>query len=113
MKHWQVGSILLLSLAVILGAGYLGLSRIRNERAGPEAAQLELATLDYEEAVANFNLVSEGATEAEIARFRAQVEQAAAEVAADLSRQTFNELEVASAAAGRARSTVRERGGPG
>jgi len=47
----------------------------------PQAAQLEQATIDYETALANFNLAVRGPTEADIAAARTQVAQAESSLA--------------------------------
>ena len=61
----------------------------------PQAAQLEQATIDYETALANFNLAVQGPTDADIAAARSQLAQAESSLAQLLESPT--EADIAAA----------------
>lgn len=61
----------------------------------PEARQLEEATLDYQAKLASYRLATQGASESDIARARAQVQQAQAEYERALNQQRIGQQEIA------------------
>jgi HlyD family secretion protein len=61
----------------------------------PQSAQLEQATIDYETALANYNLAVRGATEADIAAARSQLAQAESNLARLLESPTEADVEAA------------------
>jgi HlyD family secretion protein len=68
-----------------------------NVGASPQAAQLEQATIDYESALANYRLATQGANEADIASAQAQLAQA--EATLDKLVRGPSQVEVATAQA--------------
>jgi HlyD family secretion protein len=71
----------------------------------PQAAQLEQATLDYEAALARFNLAVEGPTEVDVAAAQSQLAQAQASLAL-LQGPTKSEVAVAQAEIRRAQAQL-------
>jgi HlyD family secretion protein len=71
----------------------------------PQAAQLEQATLDYEAALARYNLAAEGPTEVEVAAAQSQLAQAQASLAV-LQGPTEAEVAVAEAEIRRAQAQL-------
>jgi HlyD family secretion protein len=61
----------------------------------PQASQLEQATIDYETALANYNLAVRGPTEADVAAARSQVAQAQSNLARLLESPTETDVEAA------------------
>jgi HlyD family secretion protein len=61
----------------------------------PQSAQLEQATIDYETALANYNLAVRGATEADIAAAQSQLAQTKSSLARLLESPTDAEVEAA------------------
>lgn len=70
--------------------------------ASPQAAALHQATLDYQQAAANYNLSLAGATSDELSRAQAQIAQARAQVERVQAGRTSAELEGAAAQVARA-----------
>lgn len=80
----------------------------------PQAAQLEQATIDYETALANYNLAVQGPTEADIAAARSQLAQADSNLARLLEAPTEADIAAARSQLAQAESSLaRALEGPG
>jgi HlyD family secretion protein len=74
--------------------------------ATPQAAQLEQATLDYESALANYQLAVRGPTQADIEAARAQLAQAQADLALVLQGASDADMAIAEAEIHRAQAQL-------